>query len=82
MLIRVSRLEAWHKKLRKLVNYGIKGVKASDVETTDGGADACNTSHNHKEVFKTDETLVGHVNGQLIGSKESAPRMESATSAT
>ena len=70
MLIRVCRLEAWHKKLRKLVYYGIEGVKATDVETADGGADACNTSHNHMEVIKTDETLVGHVNGQPIGNKE------------
>ena len=70
MLIRVCRLEAWNKKLRKLIYYGIKGMNMSDLETTDGGADACNTSRNHMEVVKTGETLVGHVNGQSIGSKE------------
>ena len=42
----------------------------SDVETTNDGADACNTGPKHIEVVKTDEMLVGHVNGQLIGSKE------------
>ena len=70
MLIRVCRLEAWHKKLRKLVYYGLEGVNTSDVDTTDGGADACNTSRNHMYVVKTDEMLVGHVNGQSIGNKE------------
>ena len=54
----------------KTIYYGIKGVNTYDVETTNGGADTCNTSCNHMEVVKTDETLVGHVNGQLIGSKE------------
>ena len=44
--------------------------EASDVETTNGGTDACNTSRNHMEVVKTDETLVGHVKGQSIGNKE------------
>ena len=70
VLIRVCRLEAWHEKLMKVVYYCIEGVNAGDVETTDGGAEACNTSHNHIEVVKTDETFVGHVNGQPIGSQE------------
>ena len=55
MLIRVCRLEVLHKKLRTLVYYGIEGVNAGDVETTDGRADTCNTSRNHMEVIKTDE---------------------------
>ena len=69
-LIRVCELEVWHEKLRKLIYNGIKGVNVGDVETTDDGADACNTGPNHIEVVKTDEMLVGHINGQLIGSKE------------
>ena len=70
MLSRVCRLEVWDKKLGKLIYYGIKGVNEGDVETTDGGAGACNTSHNYIEVVKTDEKIMGHVNGQPNRSKK------------
>ena len=47
VLIRVCRFEQWHEKLRTLIYYGIKGVNAGDIETTDGGADTCNTGCNN-----------------------------------
>ena len=43
MLSKVCRLEEGHKLLRKLIYNGIKRMNVGDMETTDGGVDACRT---------------------------------------
>ena len=69
MLVGICRLKMGDEELRKFIDDGIKGVNAGDVEaSTCGGAG--DTGRHNFEVVDTDEALVGHVDGKLIGSQE------------
>ena len=69
MLVWICGLKIGDEEVRKFIDDSIKGINAGDVEATTSGGTGNAGRHNF-EFVDTDEALVGHVDGKLIGSQK------------
>ena len=69
MLVGICELKTRDENLGKLIDDGVEGVNAGDMEVRNSGGAGHAGLHNF-EVIEADEALVGHVNGKPVGGKE------------
>ena len=81
MLVGICGLETGNKELGVLIDHGIEGVNAGDVEATNSGALAMQVATTLK-LSRLMRCLLDMLTASRLEVKKSAPRMGSLTSST